>query len=84
MSGEFDHLNKDERLKAENEFLKMKIMLERGAQFGYGENKPLPPEIENEFLKNIVAFEEQFEEHKRIKVFDKIGHTKINSTKYKD
>ena len=30
---EFDRLNDEERLKAENEFLKMKFMLENGAEF---------------------------------------------------
>lgn len=67
------HLNKDEKLKAENDFLKMKMMLEHGAKFGGDENNELPAEIENQFLNNIMAFEKQFEEHKTIKVFDKIG-----------
>ena len=29
----FNHLEGDEKLKAENEFLKMKLMLENGAKF---------------------------------------------------
>ncbi|HZI52438.1 MAG TPA: hypothetical protein VFD56_01945 [Chitinophagaceae bacterium] len=75
MSEDFSKLNDEERLKVENEFLKMKLMLERGGQFGGNENKesPLSPEIENQFLNNIMAFEKQFDEHKTIKVFDKIG-----------
>src|SRR5687767_12518157 len=75
MSAAFSKLNDEERLKVVNEFLKMKLMLERGGQFGSNENKesPLSPEIENQFLNNIMAFEKQFEEHKTIKVFDKIG-----------
>lgn len=70
---DFNHLEGDEKLKAENEFLKMKLMLEHGAQFGSEGNKELPAAIENEFLSNMAAFEKQFDEHKTIKVFDKIG-----------
>lgn len=63
----------EENLKNENEFLKMKLMLERGGQFGgMKSDGELPPEIENQFLKNIMAFEKQAEERKVIKVFDKI------------
>jgi hypothetical protein len=70
---DYNHLNEEENLKAENEFLKMKLMLEQGAQFGGNKKNELPVEIENEFLKNIMAFEKQFEERKTIKLFDKIG-----------
>ena len=49
-------------------------MLEHGAQFDSEGNKELPAAIiENEFLSNIAEFEKQYEEHKTIKVFDKIG-----------
>src|SRR5262245_17493057 len=75
MDGELSNLNREEQLKAENEFLKMKLMLEHGGQFGVNEHNdtPLPPEIENQFLNNILAFEKQFQERKTIKVFDKLG-----------
>jgi hypothetical protein len=76
MTEDFSHLTGNERIKAENEFLKMKLMLEHGAKFGGNENNELPElpaEIENEFLNNMVAFEKQFEEQKMIRVFDKIG-----------
>ncbi|HMD00913.1 MAG TPA: hypothetical protein VKH37_12205, partial [Ferruginibacter sp.] len=65
----------DDELKIENDFLKMKLMLEQGAQFGdhYGTSEGLPADIENQFLKNIIEFEKQFAEQKRIKVFEKIG-----------
>lgn len=65
----------DENLEMENDFLKMKLMLELGAQFGsIGEsNENFSPEIENQFLRNIMEFEKQFAEHKLIKIFDKIG-----------
>ena len=70
---EFKNLNDEEKLKAENEFLKMKLMLEQGAHFGGDGETKLPAELENEFLKNVMAFEKQFEERKTIKLFDKIG-----------
>jgi len=70
-----DNLNELEKLKAENDFLKMKIMLENGADFYIPgeENTELNPEIENQFLNNIIEFEKQFQQRKTITVFDKIG-----------
>jgi hypothetical protein len=67
-----ENLDDNESLKTENDFLRMKLMLERGAYFG-GENKELPADIENQFLNNVMAFEKQFDERKRIKLFDRIG-----------
>ena len=70
----FDHLAQDDRLKAENEFMKMKMMLEKGAEFHSENNgEELPAELENMFLSNIMEFERQFEQQKTIKIFDKIG-----------
>ena len=60
-----------ENLQEENSFLKMKMMLEHGAEFG--SSKDLPPEIENQFLKSVMDFENQFQKSGRIKVFDKLG-----------
>ena len=64
----------DDSLKSENDFLKLKMMLEHGAQFGSA--KDLPPEIENEFLRSVMEYEKQFEKGERIKVFDKLGRPK--------
>jgi hypothetical protein len=73
MPEEFDHLNEDEKLKAENEFLKMKLMLEKGASFGSMETESeLPPQIENQFLNYITEFEKQSENPRSIRLFDKI------------
>ena len=70
---EFDNLNNEERLKAENEFLKMRLMLENGAEFEKMEDGAhLSPQVENEFLNYIQAFEKQSQNPKYIKVFDKI------------
>jgi len=73
MNENFQSSDEEENLQNENEFLKMKLMLEQGAQFGNMQTDgKLPTEIENQFLKNIIEFEKQFEEHKTIKVFDRI------------
>jgi len=76
MHQDFSPMNEEENLRTENEFLKMKLMLEHGGQFGELDedgNTDLPPEIENEFLNSVMAFEQQFSEHKVIKLYDKIG-----------
>ena len=70
---EFENLSPDEKLKAENDFLKMKMMLENGASFGSIEGGDLPAEIENQFLRNVMAFEKQFAQQSTTTVFDKIG-----------
>ena len=63
-----------EKLKQENDFLKMKLMLEQGAEFGdFGISPNLPAEAENQFLRNIIEFEKQFAEQKHVKVFERIG-----------
>lgn len=65
--------NEEENLKNENQFLKMKLMLEHGAQFETPQTKnDLPAEAENEFLNYIMAYEKQAAERKTIKVFDRI------------
>lgn len=67
-------LDEQEQLRNENEFLKMKLMLERGATFGtVGKDQEIPAEIEHIFLNNIIDFEKQFDERKRTTVFEKIG-----------
>ncbi len=73
MPEDFSHLNGEDRVKAENDFLKMKLMLEHGAKFGGDGNNELPADIENQFLNNMMAFEKQFEQRKTITVYDKIG-----------
>ena len=73
MNEHFDPANEEENLKNENEFLKMKLMLEQGAQFGtVPSDSGLPANIENQFLNYVMAYEKQAVERKMIKVFDKI------------
>ena len=72
MPDNFSSLNEEEKLKDENEFLKMKLMLERGASFSIGNDTDLPAGVENEFLNYIEEFEKQFEQHKTTTVFERI------------
>lgn len=62
----------EENLRMQNDFLKMKMMAESGAIFGGGEN--LPPEIENQFLNNILAFEKQHAASKEQKIKEALGN----------
>ncbi len=73
MENEQDKQHHEENLRDENEFLRMKLMLEHGADIGGNSDDDLPAEVENEFLRNVMAFEEQFSQHKQIRIFDKIG-----------
>lgn len=59
----------DQDLRFENEFLKLKLTAESGA---YISDNNLPPQLENDFLKYIMEFEEAAREKKVIKFFDKI------------
>lgn len=61
----------EENLRMQNEFLKLKMMAESGAIFGGGEN--LPPEIENQFLNNILAFEKQHSSSSQKKIKEILG-----------
>ncbi|MEO7524673.1 MAG: hypothetical protein ABIT58_11295 [Ferruginibacter sp.] len=70
MNRKFQDLHNDEDIKSENDFLKMKMMLERGAEFGSVTD--LDPEMENAFLRSVMAFEEQMESDKKIRLYDKI------------
>ena len=62
-----------ERLKEENTMLKMKLMLEHGAEFGGNKNPELPPELEHFFLNNMVELEETLASRPMTTVFRAIG-----------
>ncbi len=59
-------------LRMQNDFLKMKMMAESGAVFGGG--KGLTPEIENQFLNNILEFEKQHSNSCPKKIKEILGH----------
>jgi len=61
----------EENLRMENELLRLKLQAELGGEsFTSGE---LDPEIENEFLKNVMAFEQNWANSKSSKVYDLLG-----------
>jgi hypothetical protein len=71
-----ENTDHEDSLKAENAFLQMKLMLETGAQFPENDDgiaDKLPAEIENQFLKNIIAFNEFSQNPKLTTVYKKIG-----------
>lgn len=70
MAEQFYEGEERDRLITENEIMKLRLMLERGAQFGTNKDLPIPPEIEHEFLKHIMEFENQLDKSERIKVGD--------------
>jgi hypothetical protein len=65
--------NEKENLSIENELLRIKLTAQYGDAFHMETNADLPPEIENQFLKNIIAFEEAAGDVQFTTVYDKIG-----------
>lgn len=63
----------EENANIENEFLKLKLKAQFGDNFIMGGNAELPPEIENQFLKSLITFEENFKNIEYITVFEKLG-----------
>jgi hypothetical protein len=52
-----------EKLHLENELLKLKLQAELGAQFGTMSGVALPPEIEKQFLEQVLAFHKHIEDN---------------------
>lgn len=74
MYEEFKHLNREDALKAENDYIKMKLMLEHGAEIQYNENLPeLPPETERKFLHYIMDYEQKEAMAREMTVFEILG-----------
>ncbi len=61
----------EENLRIENELLHLKLQAEFGAESHSFSD--LPPEIENEFLKNVLAFEKASAGDEEIKVYERLG-----------
>ena len=57
-SDESSDPDEQEKLREENELLRMKIQAQFGGMSGAASD--IPPELENEFLKKVMAFEEQY------------------------
>jgi len=75
MQPEFIPGSEEERLEVENKCLRMKLMLENGAEFSaHAPRSEFPLEVENAFLNHIIEFENQFRKHKLISVRERIGN----------
>lgn len=62
-----------ENLRIENELLKIKLKAQFGEAFQVGMGEDIPPEIENQFLKNVLAFEEAHINTEYTTVYERIG-----------
>jgi hypothetical protein len=62
-----------DKLSIENEIMKIKLQMQFGDDFMMKTNGSLPPEIENQFLKQIMAYEENHENLEEVTVFERIG-----------
>jgi hypothetical protein len=62
-----------DKLSIENEIMKIKLQMQFGDDFMMKTNGSLPPEIENQFLKQIMAYEENHENVEEVTVFERIG-----------
>jgi hypothetical protein len=64
-----------EHFKIENEILKMKLKMQFGDSFQmFGGEDALPPDIENQFLKSMIQFEENFQNAEFITIAEKLGN----------
>ncbi len=63
----------EENIRLENEFLTIKLKAQYGDAFFMETNADLPPEIENQFLKNIMAFEDANINKATSTVYETIG-----------
>jgi hypothetical protein len=62
-----------ENLRIENDFLKLKLKAQFGDAFFMDSNADLPPEIENQFLKNMMAFEDAHANAEYSTVYESLG-----------
>lgn len=70
-------LSPEDQLRMENEIEKIKLSALHGAEF-FTKNE-LPPEVENEWLKYISAFEEQAGNVKQVTVAERLGNPEFPS-----
>ncbi|MEO5892772.1 MAG: hypothetical protein ABIQ31_21160 [Ferruginibacter sp.] len=62
-----------ENLRIENEFLKIKLKAQYGDAFEMGSSEDMPPDIENQFLKSMMAFEDEYANAEYTTVYERIG-----------
>ena len=62
-----------ENLRIENEFLKIKLKVQYGDAFHMESNSEMPPEIENQFLKSMMTFEDEYANVEYATIYERIG-----------
>ena len=70
-----------EDLRMENEILKIKLKAQYGDDFQLGTSADMEPEMENQFLKNMMTFEEEYSNAEYVTVHERIGkpdYTPVN------
>lgn len=65
----------EEKLRFENELKKMKLSAENGAKFMEGSE--LPPEVESQWLDQIMAFEKASQDRNTIKIYDYLDRPQL-------
>lgn len=65
-----------DEVQDENEFLKLKMMAEFGGNFVGSDD--IPPDVENQFLKQIMAFHQQQESAAKVSIYKFIGEPEYN------
>jgi hypothetical protein len=73
MEDGFENLTPEERLKAENDLLRLRLSAETGVDFFKNDKHDLDPYIENQWLNNIREFEKLFPNAKQTTVYEFIG-----------
>ncbi len=68
-----------ENLRIENEFLKIKLKAQYGDSFQMGISADMPLEIENQFLKSMMAFEDEYANAEYVTVFERLGSPEYKS-----
>jgi len=66
-----------ENLRIENEILRIKLRAQYGDAFHMETNEGLSPEVENQFLKNMMAFEDEYPRAEYTTVYDRIGKPEL-------
>lgn len=64
----------EEQLRIENELLRLQLQAETGADIHRLED--VPPEVENAFLNNILAFERQLDNVEEVSIYKILGEPK--------
>jgi uncharacterized protein YjaZ len=77
MADEEEKFSEDpmEHFRIENEILKMKLKAQFGDAFQmFTEGDSIPPDIENQFLKNMIQFEENYQDAEYETIAAKLGN----------